>query len=214
MKQNLCAYCGQHSDALDMEHVFPRCLYPKSKHGSKVQRLTVPACKPCNKSFQDDEVHFRNVLLVSGQPNASVYETWETAVRSFKKCDGPTRAADVGEQVVAMQTEHGPRHMIYPGKDQRVMRIIRKIVRGLCFHHQMRAPVPDEHIWADVQRFRVPPAFLAKMTVEHREADIVQYRYAHLDDGEIGSLWLVTFFERTPFIAIVLKSPVLGSASS
>ena len=214
MNQGTCAYCGHHSDALDMEHVFPNCLYPKSKHRSRVQRLTVPACKPCNKSFQDDEVHFRSVLLLAGRPNPSVYENWETVVRSFKKRDGLRRAADLREQLVPVQTDSGPRHMIYPGRDQRVMRVIRKIVRGLCFHHQMRVPIPDEYIWADVQRFEVPPAFLAEMTVEHREADIVQYRYAHLEDDEIDSSWFVTFFERTSFMAIVFKSPVPGAASS
>lgn len=218
MKNRVCGYCGGRFDLGDGEHVFPKCLYPKSKHGSRVQRLTVPACKRCNKSFQDDEVHFRNVMTVAGEPNRSVYENWQTVVRSFKKPDGARRIADLREQLVSVQTNDGARHAIYPANDPRVMRVIRKIVRGLCFHHRMLIPVPgthipEDHVWVDVQRFQIPPAFLDPMTREHREADIAQYRYTKLDDDDIDSAWLLLFFERTPFIATVSKSPVPKAGS-
>lgn len=207
MKKKLCAYCGSR-DAPDKEHVFPACLYPKSKQGSTIQRMTVPACKDCNYSWQDDEVHFRSVLLVSGDPNSPVLENWETVRRSWEQPDGRRRVSDLAAQLVAVETSEGLRHMIYPAKDPRVMRVIRKIARGLCFHHQLDAPVPDSRVWADVQRFQVPPALLDEMKTEHREADIVQYRYAMLSDGDLQSLWLLKFFERTHFIAIVSRAGV------
>lgn len=83
-----CAYCGSTNASTD-DHVVPTALYPHSKAGSRVQRITVPACLPCNKSWADDEVHFRNMLLISGDPNPVVRELWEGKTsRSFTQVDG------------------------------------------------------------------------------------------------------------------------------
>jgi hypothetical protein len=56
-----CAYCGVRNGKLTKDHVVPKCLY-SGKPGSTVQRITVPCCLPCQKSWTDDEAHFRNVL--------------------------------------------------------------------------------------------------------------------------------------------------------
>ena len=68
----ICSYCGERL-ATDREHVFPSNLYPASKSCSQVQRLTIPSCKECNNGWSDDEVHFRNVLALAGEPN----EDWK-----------------------------------------------------------------------------------------------------------------------------------------
>jgi hypothetical protein len=85
-----CAYCGNPSDKRDKEHVFPRNLYPISKASSKIQRLTIPACNKCNNSWSDDEVHFRNMLVIAGDPlSPAREELWKTTVdRSFELVDG------------------------------------------------------------------------------------------------------------------------------
>ena len=61
MKETTCAYCGKLA-ICESEHVFPDCLYPASKSNSKVQRLTVPACQDCNRSWSNDEEHFHTFL--------------------------------------------------------------------------------------------------------------------------------------------------------
>ncbi len=62
-----CAYCGAAAAKRDLEreHVFPRCCYPASRGSSKVQRLTVPACRACNGSWSDDEAHFRSIMVIA-----------------------------------------------------------------------------------------------------------------------------------------------------
>jgi hypothetical protein len=66
MKGGRCAYCGDWAPERDKEQVILACLYPCSKHRSRVQRLTVPACRTYKGLWEDDEVHSRNVALLAG----------------------------------------------------------------------------------------------------------------------------------------------------
>jgi hypothetical protein len=200
-----CAYCG--GDALTDDHVVPRALYPPSKAKSRIQRITIDACEACNNGWSNDEPHFRNVLLVAGDPNPAVRELWEGKTRrSFTYVDGLTRVRDLATQIEPIQTPDGERHMIYPAKDERVLRIVRKIVRGLCHHHNLLSPVLDDQVLADIQRFEVPDEFLAEMTAAHAEEDVLQYRYGIVDEPAIHSGWILNFFGRTPFFCIVFRS--------
>ena len=202
-----CAYCGKTVRKPTREHVVPSCLYPPSKARSGVQRLTVPACAQCNSSWSDDEAHFRDVLLLAGKPNESVQELWHgKATRSFHEVDGPKRVRELLERMQPMQTPTGPRHIVFPARDERVVRVVRKVVRGLCYHHDLSPPVPDRRVWVDVMKYKVPPAFVADMHHHHREKDIFRYSYRALNEEGIHSVWLLTFFQRTEFISIVSSS--------
>lgn len=106
----------------------------------------------------------------------------------------------------AVQMPEGDRYMVYPGQDERVRRIARKVIRGLCHHHTLCSSVRDSQVWVDIQKYEVPPAFLATMTEAHAETDVCQYRFAVLNDDDIHSWWVVTFFERTSFLGIVFHS--------
>lgn len=81
----------------------------------------------------------------------------------------------------------GERHKVYPGEDPRVIRIVRKVIRGLCRHHRLASAVSDGQVWVDIQRFAVPPPMLEDMTESHAEADVLRYRYRALEDEEIHS---------------------------
>ena len=205
MKAKRCAYCGVITENPQKEHVFPKCLYSSSKEQSKVQRLTVFACGNCNNSWSNDEVHFRNVLLLSGDsPNLPRQELWKGPVRrSFKKIDGEKRVRDLLELIEPVQTEQGLRQIIYPAKDERVMRVVRKIVRGLCHYHKIMSPVSDSRVWTDVLRYAIPKTILTQMEYIHREEDIVKYWYLMLNDPLIHSAWLFLFYESVKFIGLV-----------
>jgi hypothetical protein len=200
-----CAYCGGAPSTDD--HVVPRALYPPSKATSRFQRITVDACQACNNGWSDDESHFRNVLLLAGDPNPAVRELWEGKTRrSFTYADGLKRVRDLAAQIEPVDMPEGGRHMIYPAKDERVLRIVRKVVRGLCHHHKLLSAVQDNQVVADIQRFQIPEAFLSEMTSAHAEEDVLQYRYGLVDEPEIHSGWLLNFFGRTPFFCIVFRS--------
>jgi hypothetical protein len=188
--------------------VFPKCLYPPSKSNSKVRRLTVPACRNCNSSWADDEAHFRNVLVLAGEaPNAARQELWgKTVLRSFDKFDGLKRVQDLIAIMKPVMVAGNERFMVFPANDDRVMHVVRKVIRGLCHYHKVVSPLSDQRIWADVLRYAVPQEFLDQMGYTHREHDIVEYRWQVLNDEGINSVWLITFFERLTFIGLVSMS--------
>jgi hypothetical protein len=204
----VCSYCGQSVTKTEREHVFPSNLYPPSKSGSKVQRLTVAACRECNGSWADDEAHFRNVLMMSGDdPNSPRTELWEGRVRrSFDQPDGIKRIDDLLALMRPVESEEGKRHMIYPAEDERILRVVRKIIRGLAHHHGLLPFVPEERVWVDVQRYAIPADLISQMTYQHRESDIAEYWYEAQEDEEIHSAWLLRFFEAPSFVGLIYAS--------
>jgi hypothetical protein len=144
--------------------------------------------------------------MLAAKKSSVVSELWETTTRSFDKLDGPKRLNDLFIQLKPVETPHGNRYMVYPGKDEGVIRVVRKIVRGLCYHHYFISPVLERQVWADVMKFDVPQQFLDEMKQSHIERDIIEYRYQVLNESGIQSAWLLTFFERCTFIALVSMS--------
>jgi hypothetical protein len=202
-----CAYCGHSGITLESEHVIPSCLYPRSRgQQSKVQRLTVPACSSCNRGWSDDEAHFRNVLSIAGEPNAAVRELWDGPIqRSLDRSDGHRRAADLRKIMERVEIGGQERWMIYPAKDDRVLRVVRKIVRGLSHHHGLESAVTERRITADVLRYVVPPGLIDENEFLHREHDICRYWFIDDASPEVRSSWLLTFFDRLTFIAWVAR---------
>ena len=200
-KGKLCAYCGK--PASDREHVFPKCLYPPSKNKSKIQRLTIPACNECNNSWADDEAHFRDVMVLAGKPGGIANELWETVQRSFKKSDGRRRAKDIISQLKPVE---GNNYKIYPGRDERVIRVVKKVIRGLSHHYEIMTAVPESLVWVNILKYQIQENFLDEMAHDHREEDIAEYDYQVLNDYEhnICSAWIITFLGRIPFLGIVL----------
>ena len=204
--KTVCSYCGERP-ATDSEHVFPRNLYPASKGRSRVQRLTIPSCNECNKGWSDDEAHFRNVLALAGAPNDTRRELWETTIlRSFQKSDGARRVRDLIEIMRPVEMDGETRHNVYPGQEERVVRIVKKVIRGLCHYHHVMSPVSEKRVWVDVPKYQIPGEFLSQMAYEHREQDIAEYRYQVLHEYGIHSAWIITFFQRITFIGIVSLS--------
>ena len=206
-KNKHCAYCGARAPET-VDHVIPQGLYPPSKSESPVQRLTVPACSECNQSWSDDEAHFRTMLTLAGEPNAVVRELWEGKVnRTLRDVDGPRRVEDVWNQMRPIETHEGLRHKIYPASDERFVKVMRKIVRGLHYHER-RKSVPDNLVSVDVLTNEIPNEFLDAMPVYHRESDIFEYQFEIFDAFEnipMSSTWLLTFFENRRFVASVWK---------
>ncbi len=198
-----CAYCGERRQGKERDHVVPKCLYPKSKASSHSRRITVPVCRSCNAAWTDDEAHFRNVINIAGDANESALHLWQKTTRSFKQTDGRRRAMDLLEQLQQVSVNGRERFIVYPGKDERVIRVVCKIVRGLCHFHELATAVAESRVWADVLKYVVPGDFLEVMPILHCEPDVFQYRYAVLNEVGIHSVWLLTFFERTTFISRV-----------
>lgn len=187
------------------EHVVPRSLYPVSKSNSTFQRITIAACATCNNGTADDDAHFRNVVVVAGEPNDAVKELWSGPVhRGFDQVDGRRRARDLFN-LMRPAPDIGPNlYRIYPAEDPRVLRIIRKIIRGLSRYHELTGPVSDGQVFADVLRQPIPQEIVAAMEHKTAEPDILEYGYLCLDEPPgLLSAWFLRFYERTSFLGLV-----------
>jgi hypothetical protein len=116
------------------------------------------------------------------------------------------RVRDLVEILHPIEIDGNNRQMVYPGQDDRVLRIVRKIIRGLCHHHGVMSAVSEKRIWADILKYQIPKEFLSEMACEHREQDIAEYRYQVLRECGIDSAWLITFFQRVTFVGVVSLS--------
>lgn len=172
-----------------------------------MQRLTIPACRDCNCSWSNDEAHFRTVLVMSGdEPNAPRRELWDGPInRSFDQPDGVKRIDDVLALMRPVEIDSVERHMIYPAEDDKILRVVRKIIRGLSHHHDLLPFAKDDRVWTDVQRYEIPEELVSTMAYHHREPDIAEYWYELIDGSEIHSAWLLRFFEAPSFVGIISK---------
>jgi len=206
-----CTYCGVEVEKPDREDVVPKCLYRESDLRNGPCLVKVPACRSCNASFSNDEAHFRNVLMLAGDPNDTVQRLWAGPVaRSFQLCDGEKRKEDL-RRLMRPQTPQGP-HRVYPAEGPRVMRVVKKIVRGLSRHHGLQWPVSEEAVMADVLRWPVPPAFEPDVRKHDIVPEVFYYGYDDLAEPPNGSLcWVLTFFERTRFVAFVEPEAAVGT---
>lgn len=206
--EQACAYCGTVCVKAEREHVVPSCLYPRTKRVPGLQLLTVPACSTCNHSWEDDEAHFRNVIVISGDATPSARELWETkALPSFDYADGRRRLEDLFSLLVPTETPGGPRQMIFPARDERVLRVVRKSIRGLSHHHKLSTAIPDERVVVTHHR-EIPAEFTELMTSRHRDPEVFEYGYAVIDTEEIESIWEITYLGRTKFLGAVLTRPL------
>jgi hypothetical protein len=115
-----------------------------------------------------------------------------------------------------IDTPEGERHKIYPASDVRFLRVMRKVVRGLHYHHELWSPVPDEMVYVDVLRFGIPKEFVDAMPTYDCEPDIFRYQFEVFDQFEdipMSSAWLLTFFENRKFIALVWKPTFFAQLS-
>ncbi len=145
-------------------------------------------------------------MAIAGESNGAVRNLWTGKIqRGFRDVDGRARAREVTSHMRPVAELPG-RHMIFPAEIPGVMRMVRKIARGLCHHHKLLTPVLDEQVWADVSRFRIPDEYLDEMYLGYVHPQVARYRYAVIGEFDIHSVWLIEFFGRTEFMCIVYDS--------
>ncbi len=200
-----CAYCGVHEAEevpFTRDHVIPKCIYPATRRDLNL--IVVDACKPCNNGFSDDEVHFRTMVALAGESNAVVKELWNTKiVRSFDKKDGLRRVRQVLKHTAKVQLEGENRLMIFPGEDERVLRIIRKIVRGLSHFHEIESTIDEKRIHVAIHHSELSEGTLEPDDFSRSYPGIVRYFHRKDDTTASKSVWILTFFDRLTFVALV-----------
>lgn len=212
-KRTHCAYCGCQLARLKPEdrtndHVPPKGIFPASLAHSRVQRLTVPACRSCHSAFSDDDATFRNILPLCGQvPPLLMRELWDDAVmRGLSQKDGERRTKDL---LRLMRPDENGLTRIWPEESPAFMRVLRRIVRALCWHHDVGWPVPDQSIHVERLRYLIPPGLIDELPGGQSAGGIFKWIFvSRPEDGEGAASVLMIFRDNVRFLGIVSpKSP-------
>jgi hypothetical protein len=161
----LCALCGV-SPATTEEHVPAECMFPKPRPGN---RITVPACWPCNNGSSEDDEYLRAALaLIDEEAPSEALEKLRPVVRRGLWRVEAARLWKHFSDRMQLDEPQNPRIKI----DQERMRsIARKHFQGL-FYHLQGAPLPP------VYRIEVMPwTWLRSAPPEDRQHwDLVRIR--------------------------------------
>ena len=143
MKQAFCAYCGEYK-LTEKEHVVPECLAPDELY-DRCQWVLVPACSRCNRGFSADESDFRGFAVLLNAPGETlvkdamfhgpVSRNWQRpegrgalqrTLSMIRKPDG-TGLSNLDELLTVAN--------LGLVASEPILRVMRKIIRGLYFHH-------------------------------------------------------------------------------
>lgn len=222
IKMAVCAYCGVYTET-EPEHVVPRCFAPDALRDS-CKWVIVRGCSRCNRRFSSDESDFRAfcVMANSTQEDRTRDELFHGPVtRNWRRSDGRGRGS-LRRMRANIYTPDGGQGQARLVPDERTLRVVRKIIRGLYYHHMtpkrcLHQVLPEESIW-------VGPVFEEARqemdaALEWHEIHPSVFRYGLVECGEgapdflgIDSLWKIDAFRGTKFAAIVVSNtfPLVG----
>lgn len=146
-KKRICFLCGK-IGADSKDHVPPKGLLPPATE--ERQRITVPAHRKCNSDGSEDEEYVRDLLIPAavqqGLPETD--EVYKKVWRSWS-ASGWNRYQEFVKDArpVELRTKSG----LYVGRAigitydrERVLRVGRKIARGIIFHDSQAVMKDDE----------------------------------------------------------------------
>src|SRR5436309_15926936 len=115
-------------------------------------------------------------------------------LRSLARPDGRRRAADLAAQMVPRRGMPGEGHLIYPDRDERVLRILRKIVRGLSFHHFGTVALAERLVRVETLKYAIPDGFLDELSRGDVVPEVFEYWYLDMrnePDRSFDVTWML-----------------------
>jgi hypothetical protein len=193
--QRVCVYCGARATTRD--HVPPRSVFVRPLPGDLI---TVPACHTCNGRASRLDERFRVMLSIRvGGPFSGTGPMWgDTIIRGIKRNRKLHKAILTSAKEVELRTPGG----LYLGKRHAVPwdreshdETIKRITRGLYFHHYGAALSPDTNVKA--YWFRPNDRSMAPVIrgLNNRSIGGGQFRYAYGRAEELpeASVWFFLF---------------------
>lgn len=214
----ICTYCGQDA-ILTEDHVPPNNLFIPGTLG----RIKVPACEPCNSSYKLDDEYFR-LAITSGheahEPRIDV------TLEAISKLAAPEKTG-LRTMILSRirEVEVFTRDGLYLGNvagidvdPSRVYRVLRRVLRGLPFHHlgQRLNPMYEPTIswFGEIQAdpARVHQVLAALQNAEPRSigGHVFSYRFVAVGDPVERSVWYLCFFEHYEFLGFIRHSVEKG----
>ncbi len=211
--QGICTYCG-HDAILTDDHVPPNNLFVPGTKG----RIKVPACEPCNTSYKLDDEFFRLAISSGHDPHEAPTGT-DVSLEAIAKLAAPEKTGLRTMMLSRMrEMEVFTPGGLYLGNEvvmdtdlSRVYRVLRRVLRGLVFHHlgQRLSPVYEPTVcwFGEIQG---DPAEIEQVLAALRGAEarsigghVFSYRFVRIGDPVERSVWYLCFFEHYEFLGFI-----------
>lgn len=196
----LCFYCGER-DATTRDHVIPRSWF-LDRAGLNLP--TVPSCRECNRSYQQDEEYARALLVSQRNAGPEALELFDAPItRGFRRPQGQGLLHRIYESFenVEITTPTG----LYVGRvpairveTDRFERVVRKIVHGLYFQHFETRLDPQTHVdITDLSECSpdVGRGLARVLPIAGAYGHVVRYRCGRVEERPTASAWLIGFFD-------------------
>jgi hypothetical protein len=207
-----CVYCGV-VGPITRDHVPPENLFPEPR---PTNLITVPACEACNNGFKLDDEYFR-LAIMTGIDGDALPRELDHSIKAIKKLADPRKRLFAKKmlkayRVVEVKSPAG----LFLGQaggltvdGDRILRTVRRIVRGLFFHHAHRRLPPQNDVRAfyvanrrfleDADVAAIVNTMCAPQILGNR---VLAYRYSLTEGDDSGSAWLLQFFGGHTFLVL------------
>ena len=234
MKQAFCAYCGEYK-LTEKEHVIPQSLAPVEMW-DRCQWVLVPACSRCNRGFSADESDFRGFAVLLNGPGETLVKDAMFQGPVSRNWQRPEGRGALQRTLAMIRKPDGSGlssldELLTAGNlgivaNESILRVVRKIIRGLCFYHFTENPrfpqvIPESQVWVgqvyDWSQDDINTMYgLPTLRVIHPAVFV--YTFVKCDDAGwaipgIDSVWLLYAAKGAIFGGIVTSNtyPFVGS---
>lgn len=217
---NNCIFCGKSADT--KEHIPAKHFF---KGIPDKDLITVPSCSGCNKGFQKDEDFFRQfwVSMLMDRSNQAKQLMNNEVSRSIIRKPSLGHQMFSQMQLVSLYTKSGlfkgkgTRYQISDSDQERIDRVVSKMVRGLFFE-EFKQPLPAG--WAVKIIWITPKAEQELKLVEL--AQTLKWNVIKEDTFAYGvdyvpktyqSIWIIDFFKVPLFYVLVVDEKTAQKSS-
>jgi hypothetical protein len=203
-----------------MDHVPPKTLFEPHDQSKLV---TVPCCRQCNQSASKDDQYF--LLFVAFREEAKQKperdKLWQKACRTLQRKEASKFRQKVTSKIKFVQpvTPTGiilPLALSIPIDGSRVIEVVIRIVKGLCFH-ETKTRLPDTHrvIPHDVLALQNAPiermrqlsqigTLISQLQTTPRKTigKVFAYHWAWNPAEPATTMWLLDFFDGIRFFCV------------
>ena len=133
--QNRCVYCNRFIDRKTLDHVPPKCLFPKGTQGL----ITVPSCQECNNGSAKDDEYFRQMITfaIESSEHHQAKEPTAKALGNLYREESKGFRRMFFETLSQRPVEYKPGlfapGMEYPTDLHRIGSVVTRTVRGLLW---------------------------------------------------------------------------------
>jgi hypothetical protein len=203
-KIDICYLCGENLiDEINYDHVPPRQFYGCSvRKTNKLNLLTLPVHKKCNKLYQKDEDYFVHSIAPLAMESYSGNAVWKDILKRRKRIAGQKL-----DQMVYKEFDPNPSGIVLPnGKvvkridGKRVWRVVWKITRGLFFKETRRV-LPEDilhnfKIYSVGERPSEEFAYVRDSQSRGQYPGVFDYKYINVPNLNNFHLWAFLFWDK------------------